>query len=196
MAESLPSRARVLDLGCGTGRYFHCFTESATIVGVDICRPMLERARQPVGGARAHLALVESTLHDVAFQPASFDAILCMGVFGNNCPFDPFIAATLARWLIPTGVLHCDIVERHIGPASATWRSRLALWVAPYLHGRAQAYVEAKLHRFTRQSPRCRGNAPRLIQLRQHQLVHGRERPPARSPLHRRASPLECRNFV
>src|SRR5688572_7280571 len=39
---------RVLDLGCGTGRYFHCIQNAEELVGVDISDAMLELARNPV----------------------------------------------------------------------------------------------------------------------------------------------------
>lgn len=49
-AASVAPAARILDLGCGTGRYLHCFDESAYVIGVDVSRPMLEEAREPVAG--------------------------------------------------------------------------------------------------------------------------------------------------
>ena len=36
----------VLDLGCGTGRYFHALAGVRRLVGIDVSRPMLDRARE------------------------------------------------------------------------------------------------------------------------------------------------------
>src|SRR6185436_15341361 len=38
---------RVLDAGCGTGRYFHCLRNTEQLVGLDLCPEMLEAARSP-----------------------------------------------------------------------------------------------------------------------------------------------------
>ena len=38
----------VLDLGCGTGRYFHCLRNVDRLIGVDISVEMLKQARIPV----------------------------------------------------------------------------------------------------------------------------------------------------
>ena len=38
------SGLRVLDLGCGTGRYFHCLNNISCLVGIDISPDMLEVA--------------------------------------------------------------------------------------------------------------------------------------------------------
>jgi len=150
LADVLPHGARVLDLGCGTGRYLHCFNDQMSVVGVDISRPMLEQARHPVLGTRARVALVESSLHVVAFKPRSLDAVYCMGVFGHSWPLDSYITSAIATWLKPSGVLYCDAVIRDFTSSSGTWRSRLAAAIAPYLRGAPQAYVEAKLRRIKR----------------------------------------------
>src|SRR5215813_5671433 len=40
----------VLDLGCGTGRYFHCLRNVETLTAVDLSLEMLKQARFPVRG--------------------------------------------------------------------------------------------------------------------------------------------------
>src|SRR5262249_8976452 len=39
-----------LDLGCGTGRYFHALRGVRRLVGIDVSEPMLKRALTPVDG--------------------------------------------------------------------------------------------------------------------------------------------------
>src|SRR5262245_28529618 len=48
ISRSLGSRITVLDLGCGTGRYFHCLQNVETLTAVDISLEMLRQARLPV----------------------------------------------------------------------------------------------------------------------------------------------------
>lgn len=40
----------VLDLGCGTGQYFHCLEKVERLTGIDISPHMLEEARNPEKG--------------------------------------------------------------------------------------------------------------------------------------------------
>lgn len=42
---------RILDLGCGTGRYLRLASRDATVVGMDLSRGMLERARRQTSGS-------------------------------------------------------------------------------------------------------------------------------------------------
>ena len=67
---------RILDLGCGTGRYLRQLTTSACrIVGVDLSRNMLARARQQLG-SRRDVCLVQASANCLPFQSASFDRIM------------------------------------------------------------------------------------------------------------------------
>src|SRR4051812_26962495 len=48
ISSSFGRDIRALDLGCGTGRYFHCVQNAAELIGLDISQEMLEAARAPV----------------------------------------------------------------------------------------------------------------------------------------------------
>src|ERR1043165_7159053 len=48
VSASFDREIRVLDLGCGTGRYFHCVENARELVGLDISQQMLDAARNPV----------------------------------------------------------------------------------------------------------------------------------------------------
>src|SRR5690349_6572408 len=41
---------KVLDVGCGTGRYFHCLENVESLTGIDISDEMLASAAHPVRG--------------------------------------------------------------------------------------------------------------------------------------------------
>src|SRR5919199_3734443 len=48
ISRSCGDRISVLDLGCGTGRYFHCLQHVERLIGIDIALDMLKHARSPV----------------------------------------------------------------------------------------------------------------------------------------------------
>ena len=101
----------MLDLGCGTGRYFHCAQNVKSLVGVDPSEHMLQQAREPVMGGNRNVRLIRSTLHEVAFQPQSFDLVICVGVLGLWCPLDEYVLGVSLGMLRPDGVFFLTAIE-------------------------------------------------------------------------------------
>jgi ubiquinone/menaquinone biosynthesis C-methylase UbiE len=67
---------RILDLGCGTGRYLRRLISSAyRIIGVDLSRNMLARTRGELASGMDAL-LVQASATALPFRPASFDRIM------------------------------------------------------------------------------------------------------------------------
>ncbi len=67
----------ILDAGCGTGELLLRFSAQwpeATIIGLDLSRPMLKVARQKEYGA-ASVSLVEQSVYDLPFKDEAFDLI-------------------------------------------------------------------------------------------------------------------------
>jgi SAM-dependent methyltransferase len=118
-----------LDLGCGTGRYFHCIENARELVGLDISKQMLEAARHPVRGdevtARA-LTLVQGDLFSAEFERESFDIIYCMGVFGNGCGITPKGCQQIYQWLAPGGAFLFDATDTSMLPKAELLRKNLA----------------------------------------------------------------------
>jgi ubiquinone/menaquinone biosynthesis C-methylase UbiE len=52
VSDSFKHPISVLDLGCGTGRYFHCLQSTERIIGVDASPDMLAQARHPVWASK------------------------------------------------------------------------------------------------------------------------------------------------
>lgn len=146
--------AAVLDLGCGTGRYFHCLRNVRFLVGVDPSENMLMMATNPVGGASPTACLVQGSLHEIEFKPESFDLVLCVGVFGATCPLDEFCLARIARFLKPHGMLFFTVPE--YTPSTKTWKTRIAELLEPFLVGYAKRYVKLRLRRFNSSSNQVR----------------------------------------
>jgi SAM-dependent methyltransferase len=96
----------VLDLGCGTGRYFAALRHVNELVGLDASGPMLAEAANPV--AAEHITvktiqLVEGDALTHRFLPGSFDLIYSIGVLAEHTPFDNRIVGNVWSWLRPGG---------------------------------------------------------------------------------------------
>jgi ubiquinone/menaquinone biosynthesis C-methylase UbiE len=66
----------ILDVGCGTGRYLRLLAASRDrVVGIDLSRRMLERAKHRLG-PRSDIRLVQASAAALPFKPCSFDRIM------------------------------------------------------------------------------------------------------------------------
>src|SRR5215510_4754497 len=106
----------VLDVGCGTGRYFHALTNVRRLVGLDTSPDMLEQARNPVRKELISAQTIELICGDVfslndAYGP--FDFIYSVGVLGEFAPIDTMLLQRLASLLTPDGVLFTTAVDTH-----------------------------------------------------------------------------------
>jgi phosphatidylethanolamine/phosphatidyl-N-methylethanolamine N-methyltransferase len=73
---------RVLEVGVGTGLALDLYPEGVKVVGIDVSREMLERARRRVARRKfTHVeALLEMDAEAMSFADASFDRIVAMYV--------------------------------------------------------------------------------------------------------------------
>jgi len=123
----------VLDLGCGTGRYFRFVRHARTLVGVDVSKPMLGLARRPVGTVTAaSVRLVEADFLQAGFEPGEFDVIYSIGVLGEHTPFDATVAARVRSWLRPGGRFAFTTVDVRCPSIPRTMTRRVAEWLAPF----------------------------------------------------------------
>src|SRR6185503_20189208 len=85
-----PRPIDVLDLGCGTGRYFWTLRGVRDLVGLDVSPPMLVEAGRPYNADRidaASVRLIAGDLHEHEFDPERFDLIYSIGVLAEHAPF-------------------------------------------------------------------------------------------------------------
>ena len=104
----------VLDVGCGTGRYFYCLQNVDRLVGMDITPEMLAAARQPVNGylvSAQSIELVRGNVFFASFAPCSFDLIYSFGMFGHGCPVTVEVCDKLYSWLAPGGCVFFDTID-------------------------------------------------------------------------------------
>jgi len=83
---------KVLDIGCGTGLYaLDLAARGVDVTGVDISRPMLERARAKAQDAGLDVRFLEADALQLPFGEQSFDAVLSV----TALEFMPDLSAAL-----------------------------------------------------------------------------------------------------
>jgi SAM-dependent methyltransferase len=129
-------RIDVLDLGCGTGRYFWGVNNARSLVGFDASAAMLAEAQHPIRAdritARA-LRLVQGDLATHMFPNDSFDLVYSIGVLAEHAPLDAAIVDRVWRWLKPHGRFAFTTVDPQSPDVPQTLRRQLASLVLPLM---------------------------------------------------------------
>lgn len=115
----------VLDVACGTGRYFHLFPDADQLIGVDLSGHMLREARTPYlkEKLRVQPALVLSDIRNIPLLPSSFDLVYCIGIVGQEVPFDHSLLDYLINFCVPGGTLLISVLRKH-KPFSVNYSKR------------------------------------------------------------------------
>lgn len=100
--------ARVLDLGCGTGRDMAWLeTLDASVVGADLSMGMLARAKRRVGGL-----LVKMDMRTLGFQGDRFQGVWCNAALLHLPKAEALVVlAEIRRVLAPGGTLFLSVQE-------------------------------------------------------------------------------------
>jgi phosphatidylethanolamine/phosphatidyl-N-methylethanolamine N-methyltransferase len=144
---------RILEVGVGTGLSFTDYDHSTEVVGIDLCEPMVAKARHRMtSGFFPHVkAVMVMDAHNLAFADASFDCVL--GQFVITLVADPErVLCECARVVRPGGeiiLVNHLYSERGVSAAVERWFAkpsralglrpefpfaRLATWAG--MHGR------------------------------------------------------------
>jgi SAM-dependent methyltransferase len=137
----------VLDLGCGTGRYFWALTGARQIVGVDASPAMLAEALHPYREAdiTARVTLIEGDLLKLDFAAASFDLVYSVGVLAEHAPLTSRLVELIHDWLVPDGRFAFTAVHPESPSVPATLKRRLAKMAAPIAPGSARRALRERL---------------------------------------------------
>lgn len=73
---------RILEVGVGTGLSFDDYDDSVELVGIDVCAPMLEKARARMASGRYRFVKDVRVMdaHELAFDDNSFDCVVAQFV--------------------------------------------------------------------------------------------------------------------
>ena len=139
---------KALDIGCGTGRYFHCLTNVDELTGMDISEDMLQSAethpvRQEMISAKK-INVIRGNAYLVSFSPGSFDFIYSLGMFGNGCPVTVEVCNRFYDWLTPGGKLYFNTVDFEGMPLLYRSRRRTRNFVYPLLTRRLKNVLDER----------------------------------------------------
>jgi SAM-dependent methyltransferase len=138
----------VLDLGCGTGRYFGALTGLRRLVGIDVSRPMLDHARsraESLGPLPGGIELIEADFLRCGLGESQFDLVYSIGVLAEHSPFDEAVASTVGRWLKPGGRFAFSAVQPQSKTVPRTLKRRVAERLVPVTRGSLRASLRARL---------------------------------------------------
>jgi SAM-dependent methyltransferase len=152
LSSSFGRPISVLDVGCGTGRYFYCLQNVQRLVGMDITPEMLAAAREPVNRhlvSAQSIELVRGNAFLATFAPRSFDLIYSFGMFGHGCPVTIEVCNTFYSWLTPGGYLFFDAID----VAGLPRAERLRKQLRKRLYSVAPGSLKARLDRRQQGTP-------------------------------------------
>lgn len=147
ICRSFSHPIRVLELGCGTGRYFHWLDNTALLVGTDISAEMLKQAAHPVQEKEItaqEIQLRQGNLYEIDFAPGSFDFIYSLGVFGYGAALTAELAQKLAKWLAPGGRLYFDAIEKREMGRAHRLKQSMKTAMLPVLPGAIKQRLAAR----------------------------------------------------
>jgi SAM-dependent methyltransferase len=150
LCSSFPHPIDALDVGCGTGRYFHCLTNIQELIGMDITEEMLRAAEHPVRQEEItipRIRLICANFYLTNFPPAVFDLIYSLGMFGNGCPVTVESCNRFHEWLKPGGKLYFNTVDVAGMPLSYRARRHAREMVYPLLPRKSRTALDARAAR-------------------------------------------------
>jgi SAM-dependent methyltransferase len=138
----------VLDLGCGTGRYFFALDNVRRLVGLDASDAMLAEAKQPPHHElvrAASVTLIHGDLLTHSFADAEFDLVYSIGVLAEHTPLTHALVDRVRRWLRPGGRFAFTTVHPESPSVSRGIARRLAQWLLPITPGPVARPLHARL---------------------------------------------------
>jgi SAM-dependent methyltransferase len=124
----------LLDLGCGTGRYFWGARNVKSITGIDASAPMLEEAKQPTHAAdikTRDIRLIHGNVGMHEFDAGSFDLVYSIGVLAEHVALTRALVERVARWLRPGGRFAFTTIDPESPDVPKTLQRRIAAALLP-----------------------------------------------------------------
>jgi SAM-dependent methyltransferase len=107
-------KSRVLDIGCGTGRYFHCINDCSLLIGMDLSKSMLDMAKTPINldvKKLDKISLICDDFMDYKKFDDIFDLVYSIGVLGEHAPLTVEILNRIFDLLDQNGIFYFTVVD-------------------------------------------------------------------------------------
>lgn len=98
----------VLELCCGTSKYFHMLRNMDLYVGVDISKEMLDKAEKHLIG---NFQLIECDINEFESM-MQYDFIFSIGTIGEYLPLTRQLLGNMISWLHIGGLMFFTIVDK------------------------------------------------------------------------------------
>jgi SAM-dependent methyltransferase len=138
----------VLDLGCGTGRYFWGLRKVNTLTGLDASEPMLAEAARPTRAGEIsarNITLVTGDLATHQFAGNSFDLVYSIGVLAEHVALTRALVERVAGWLKPDGRFAFTTIDPQSPDVPMTVPRRVATAMLPLAPGPIGAALHHRL---------------------------------------------------
>ena len=141
----------VLDLGCGTGRYFSALGKRGPaehlreLVGIDASESMLDRARLTLAGSDAAVTtLIRGDLETCGFERGRFDLVYAIGVLAEHAPLTDALARRVFGWLSPGGAFAFTAVHPDSFSIGGSWKRRLGRRAMTFAPGAVREWLRLR----------------------------------------------------
>ncbi len=151
ITRSFQRDLEVLDLGCGSGRSFHCLENVRRLTGMDISSQMLAQARHPVLPESVRVREIELICADfyrMTLPPERYDLIYSIGMLGENTPFDAEVCDKLFHALKPGGALFFTVVDRDSRQEEKSLKRRMVETVFPLVPATFREKMQERIRSF------------------------------------------------
>ena len=134
IATSFDHKISVLDIGCGTGRYFYCLDNVKNLAGIDVSPFMIEEAKNPVLQEEITIENIElrcANISDAELPENSFDFVYSLGVLGEHSQFDLLICNRICSLLNETGIFYFTVVDINPSLQAKSTKRKIAEFIYP-----------------------------------------------------------------
>lgn len=130
LLERLPSRANVLELGCGSGLpVAKAVSDNHSFIGVDISEEQLKLARKNAPQGQ----YVKADMGVIDFRPESFDAVVAFySIFHLPREEQASLIEKIASWLRPEGLLVANFGARDDPGSVDAWVDEVPMFWSSY----------------------------------------------------------------
>jgi len=138
----------VLELGCGTGRYFNALKGARSIVGIDASADMLALAKTPYRAesiTAERITLIQGDIFTQPLEEAAFDLAYSIGVLAEHAPLNGDIAVRVHRALRPEGRFAFSTVHPDSPSIASTLGRTVARALVPFLPELLRRPLRARL---------------------------------------------------